>query len=98
MYYEHDVIIRMHITTLTDEVKPANVEETFEAGHWDYEVENTTLVTPAEVVAKYREDLRRNGFLKFKHAHGASGDLIFEILDDLKSCMEDFQTTYEEAL
>ena len=98
MYYEHDVIVKMHITTLTDEVKPDDVKKIFNDGHWDYEVDNTQLITPVEVVAQYQEELRRDGFTKFKYAHGVLGELIFEILDDLKARMEDFQSAYEESL
>lgn len=98
MYYEHEVCVKMHITSLKDEVSESAIKKTFSNGHWDYEVTNTTLMTPVEVVAQLREELRINGLARYKHALGHPSNLVLEVLDDLKSRMEDYQTTYEEAL
>ena len=98
MYYEHDVIVKMQINTLTDEVTPANVKETFDNGFWDYEVENTQLITPVEVVSKLIAEIKHCGIEKYKYALGERADLVAEVLDELKSRMEDFQSIYEEAL
>ena len=98
MYYEHEVCVKMQITSLKDEVTEDAIKKTFENGYWDFEVSNTTLVTPVEVIAQLREELRINGLTRYKHALGHPSNLVLEVLDDLKSRMEDFQTTYEEAL
>ena len=98
MYYEHEVSVKMHITTIKDEVSPADVKSTFDAGHWDYEVSNTTLLTPVEVVAKMMNEICRDGVSKYRYADRHAQDLVLEVLDDLKGRMEDFQTMYEEAL
>ena len=98
MYYEHDVNVKLHITTLHDEVSPADVKSIFSAGHWDYEVTNTTLITPVEVVAKLIAEINKNGVDSYCYANRHQIDLVLEVLSDLKSRMEDFQETYEEAL
>lgn len=98
MYYEHEVNVKMHISTLKDTVTDSDVKSTFEAGYWDYEVSNTTLLTPVEVVAKMISEICRDGVSKYRYADRHAQDLVLEVLDDLKGRMEDFQTMYEEAL
>lgn len=98
MFYEHKVRVLMHIYTLKDEVSPADVKETFNNGHWDYEVDDTAPLTPVEVVAKAIDDIKRSGIKKYRHALGDRPDLVLEVLEDLKSRMEDYQSLYEEAL
>ena len=98
MYYEHEVTVKLHITTLKDEVSPADVKSIFNDGHWDYEVTNTTLVTPVEVVAKLIDEINKNGIESYRYANHHQIDLVLEVLSDLKTRMEDFQESYEEAL
>lgn len=98
MYYEHDVIVKMHITTLTDEVKPDDVKKIFDDGYWDYEVDNTRLITPVEVVAKIKDQIRLHGLTSYKHCDGNHVDLVNEILDRVLEDLEEFQSVYEESL
>ena len=98
MYYEHDVIVKMRINTLADEVTPKNVEEIFKSGHWDYEVHNTQFISPAEIVAQLVHEIKRDGLSKYAYAYGYKVDLVFEILDNLRTRLEDFQEMYEEAV
>lgn len=98
MYYEHEVVVRMTVTSLKDTVSEANVKETFAAGHWDFDVADTRLITPVEVVAKLINEINCKGIMHYKYALGDRPDLVREVLDDLKDRMESFQTTYEEAL
>ena len=98
MYYEHDVVVKMRINTLTDEVSPKNVEEIFKSGHWDYEVHNTQFISPAEIVAQLVHEIKRDGLSKYTYANGYKVDLVFEILDNLRTRLEDFQEMYEEAV
>lgn len=98
MYYEHDVVVKMRINTLADEVTPKNVEEIFKSGHWDYEVHNTQFISPAEIVAQLVHEIKRDGLSKYAYANGYKVDLVFEILDNLRTRLEDFQEMYEEAV
>lgn len=98
MYYEHEVVVRMTVTSLKDTVSEANVKEMFAAGHWDFDVASTQLITPTEVVAKVIAEIKYCGIERYKHALGDRADLVIEVLDDLKDRMEDFQSVYEEAL
>ena len=98
MYYEHDIVIKMRVNSLTDEVKQKAIEETFKAGHWDFEVESTQLATPVEVVARIKDQIRLHGLTSFKHCDGNHVDLVNEVLDRVIDDLEDFQSTYEEAL
>lgn len=98
LYYEHEVVVRMTVTSLKDTVSEANVKETFAAGHWDFDVADTRLITPVEVVAKVIAEIKHCGIERYKYALGDRADLVLEVLDDLKDRMESFQTTYEEAL
>lgn len=98
MYYEHEVVVKLSIHTLTDEVKPRMVEEAFNDGHWDYEIVNTSLITPVEIVAKLADHIRTCGLHGFKHSGGSYSDFALELLEVLKDDLTDFQSAYEEAL
>lgn len=98
MYYKHKVVVKMCIHTLVDEVSPDDVKKTFADGDWDYDIEDTSLITPAEIVAAFKEDIRRTGIQRFRNYAGSQSDLIREVLDEVISRIEDFQTVYEEAL
>lgn len=98
MYYKHKVVVKMCIHTLVDEVSPNDVKKTFADGDWDYDIEDTTLITPAEIVTAFKDDIRRTGLSRFKFHTGSQSDLIREVLDEVISRMEDFQVVYEEAL
>ena len=98
MYYEHEVVVKMNVRTLTDAVKPAQVKEVFDAGHWDYEITNTNLITPVEVVARLQDRIKTCGLHGFKHTGGSYSDFALELLEVLKEDMSDFQSAYEEAL
>ena len=98
MYYEHDVKISMMVTTLNDEVTDKDIKDTFTAGHWDYEVADTRLITPAERVACIRDHIRRNGVSKYKYATAGSSSFAIELLDEVVAVLNDMQEAYTELL
>ena len=98
MYYEHDVVIKMMVTTLNDEVTDKDIKDVFTAGHWDYEVNDTRLITPAEVVARIRDNIRRNGVGKYRYATAGSSSFAIEVLDEVIEALNDLQETYTELM
>lgn len=96
MYYEHKVVIKLTVRTLADEVSPKDVEKELENNAWDYDIEDTSLITPVEVVAKIEEHIRLRGVNAFKCDGYAN--FALELLDVIKADLEDFQEAYQEAL
>lgn len=97
MYYEHKVVIKLKVRTLVDEVSPKDVEKELENNAWwDYDIEDTSLITPVEVVAKLKERIRLRGVTAFK-CDGYT-NFALELLDVIKSDLEDFQEAYQEVL
>lgn len=99
MYYEHKVNVKLSIRTIEDEVTPAQVEAAIsDRDSWDYDIEDTSLITPVEVVERLRHRIRTCGFHGFKKADASQIEFAFELLDVIKADLEDFQEAYQEAL